>query len=78
MLGLRTLGIVHTAISLIALGAGFIALAKHLEITPRTGVGKFFIIATIITVLSGFPIMQHGGFGNAHVLGVVTLVVIAA
>ena len=77
MLGLTSLGIVHTAISLVALGAGFVALFRHLEISPRTGVGKFYIYATIVTCLTGFPIMQHGGFGKPHALGVITLIVIA-
>lgn len=77
MLGLTTLGIIHTAISLVALGAGFVALAKHREITPRTNAGRWFIWTTIITVLTGFPIMQHGGFGKPHILGVITLVVMA-
>jgi hypothetical protein len=40
MTGLTSLGIVHTAISLIALGAGIVALIRDREITSRNGVGK--------------------------------------
>jgi hypothetical protein len=31
---------------------------------------------TVLTCLTGFGIYQHGGFGNPHVLGIVTLVVL--
>ena len=74
MLALTSLGIGHTAISLIALGAGIVAFIRDKEITSRNFVGKLYIWTTVFTCLSGFPIMQHGGFGKLHVLGVLTLV----
>lgn len=77
MFGLTTLGTIHTAISLIALAAGFVALAQHKEISTRTGAGLTFVVATILVCLTGFGIFQHGGFGNPHILGIVTLVVLA-
>lgn len=76
MLGLTSLGIVHTAISLVALGAGIIALVRDKEITSRNGIGKLYIWTTVLTCLTGFPIMQHGGIGKPHVLGIITLVVL--
>jgi hypothetical protein len=71
--GLTNLGIVHTAISLIAVGAGILAFFKDKEISPRNGVGKLYIWTTVLTCLTGFPIMQHGGFGKPHAVGVITL-----
>lgn len=76
MLGLTPLGTVHTAISLIALFAGFIALARHREISTRTRSGLVFVAGTVLSCLTGFGIFQHGGFGNPHALGVVTLIVL--
>lgn len=76
MTGLTPLGIVHTAISLVALGAGIFALVRDREISPRDGVGKLYIWTTVLTCLTGFPIMQHGGFGKPHALGIITLVVL--
>ena len=35
-----------------------------------------FFWGTVITCLTGFGIFRHGGFGNPHVLGVVTLIVL--
>jgi uncharacterized membrane protein len=76
MLGLTSLGIVHTAISLVALGAGIVALVRDKEITSRNGLGKLYIWTTVLTCLTGFPIMQHGGFGKPHALGIITLLVL--
>lgn len=76
MLGLTNLGIIHTAISLVAVGAGAVALIRDKEITSRNGVGQLYIWTTVLTCLTGFPIMQHGGFGKPHALGVITLLVL--
>ncbi len=77
MLGLTPLGTIHTAISLVAVAAGIIALVRDKEISPRNQVGQVYVIMTVLTCLTGFGIFQHGGFGNPHVLGIVTLVVLA-
>jgi hypothetical protein len=77
MAGLTTLGMVHTAVSLIAMAAGLIALVRDKEISPRNRVGQVYVIMTVLTCLTGFGIFQHGGFGKPHVLGIVTLVVLA-
>lgn len=77
MLGLTTMGIIHTAISLVAVAAALIALIRDREISPRNGLGKTYVIATILTCLTGFFIFQHGGFGAPHALGIVTLLVLA-
>lgn len=76
MFGLTPLGTFHTAISLIALIAGVVALARYKEISSRSTSGWVFVAGTILSCLTGFGIFQHGGFGNPHVLGVVTLVVL--
>jgi uncharacterized membrane protein len=74
-MALTTIGIIHTVISLMAVASGAIALIRNKKITWTTNLGKIFVITTIITCLSGFGIYQHGGFGKAHVLGIITLLV---
>jgi uncharacterized membrane protein len=77
MFGLTQLGAIHTAISLVALAAGLLALVRHREILPGTGLGRVYIWATVLTCLTGFGIFQHGGFGKPHALGILTLLVLA-
>lgn len=78
MLGLTPLGLVHTAISLVALVAGFAALWQYRAISFRTRLGQVFVAGTVLSCLTGFGIFQHGGFGNPHILAIVTLLVISA
>lgn len=78
MFGLTHLGAVHTAISLVALGAGILCLARDREISRRTGAGRLYVITTVLTCLTGFGIYEQGGFGAPHILGIVTLVVLGA
>jgi uncharacterized membrane protein len=77
MFGLTELGTFHTAISLIAVIAGLIALVRDQAISPKNLAGKIYITATVVTCLTGFGIFQHGGFGKPHVLGIITLLVLA-
>ena len=74
---LTPLGIVHTIISLIAVGAAIVALVRDRQLVFGNRVGRIYVIATVLTCLTGFPIFQHGGFGPPHALGIVTLVVLA-
>jgi uncharacterized membrane protein len=77
MLGITPFGMVHTVISLIALVAGFIALVRDGRITPRNRVGQLYVLTTILTCITGFFIFHHGGFGKPHILGIITLIVLA-
>jgi uncharacterized membrane protein len=78
MLGLTPLGTFHTVVALIAVAAGFAALARYKEISTRTRSGSVFFWGTVIACVTGFGIFQHGGFGNPHILGIVELIVLAA
>ena len=77
MPGLTPLGTFHTAVSLIAVGAGLVALVRDGRISAADRTGMIYIVATIVTCLTGFGIFQHGGFGKPHALGIITLVVLA-
>src|SRR5262245_44931794 len=77
MFGLTPLGTIHTAISLIAVAAGAVVLWRDREITSGTRAGQVFLGGTVLSCLTGFGIFQHGGFGNPHILAVITLVVMA-
>ncbi|HJU40146.1 MAG TPA: hypothetical protein VJ724_11280 [Tahibacter sp.] len=78
MLGITTFGGFHTAISLVSLFAGLYGLARHGEIRYANPGGRLYVLATIATCATGFFIVRHGGFSEAHALGIATLVVLAA
>jgi uncharacterized membrane protein len=77
MAALTTLGIVHTAASLVALVSGFTALARCKEILPTTRLGQVYLGATLITAASALGIFQHAGFGPGHALAIATLLALA-
>ncbi|MGZ3943889.1 MAG: hypothetical protein ACXVJB_03050 [Mucilaginibacter sp.] len=73
---LSILGIIHTAISVFALIAAFAALSQEGKINPQSVTGKLYIWLTIITCLTGFPIMKTGHPTGGHYLGVIILILL--
>jgi len=77
MLGLTTLGAIHTAISLVALISGTWAFARDKEIVPANRLGQLYLAATVLTAATALGIYQHGGFGIGHKFAVLTLMAVA-
>ncbi|MFZ6743577.1 hypothetical protein ACO0LC_10155 [Undibacterium sp. JH2W] len=77
MFGLTTLGIFHTAVSLVAVIAGLHAFLRWQAIDPRKTGGKVYLVMTVVSCLTGLGIFAHGGFGKPHALALITLVVLA-
>ena len=75
MLGLTTLGTFHTAVGLVAMTAGVVALVRDKEISSGNRIGKLYVILTLVTVGTAFGMFPHG-FGKPHALGILTLVVL--
>ena len=73
---LSVLGIIHTAISIIALLAAFYSLYRSGRIDPATGPGRLYIWLTIFTCLTAFPIMKTGHFTPGHYVAIVILVLL--
>src|ERR1700748_809466 len=73
---LSILGIIHTAISVFALFAGAYCVYADGKIIPLNSRGRLYILLTILTCLTAFPIMKTGHFTGAHGLGVVVLILI--
>ena len=77
MLGITAFGMLHTIISLIGLGAGFVALLARFQIGRDTRAGRVFVLFTALSAITGLFIYHHGGFGKPHVLSLLTLAVLA-
>ncbi len=75
---LSIVGTVHTALSLIPVVAGLVALKRYGEINPGTGAGKVYWIGMIASVLTAFGLSSTGGFNPGHALGLLTLIVMSA
>ena len=67
------LGWFHTAMGVIALVSAGYALIKYKEITWRSRASLVYLAATLITAATALMIFQHGSFGPAHGLAVLTL-----
>lgn len=70
---LSTLGIVHTAVSIVAVLSAFVALPRYGKIDPKTNPGKWYIILTILACLTALPIMRTGHPTPGHPLAIMIL-----
>jgi len=73
---LSILGIIHTAISIIAVLAAFYALFRDGKIDPANSRGRSYIWLTAITCLTALPIMKTGHLTAGHYVAVVVLVLL--
>lgn len=73
MLGLTAFGAFHTAIGLVAVACGFIALARDKQISSETRLGQVYLVTTLVTAVTALGIFRHGGFGPPHVLALLTI-----
>jgi uncharacterized membrane protein len=72
------IGWFHTIVAIIALLAGFYALAVHKLILPETRSGQIYLVCTLIAAVTALMIYNQGGFGPAHFLALLTLAALLA
>jgi len=79
-MGLSNLGIFHTLIGVIALGAALISFVKSGKINLAERSGKLYLYGTLITSFTALGISKQGGFNPGHVfsLFIIIIVVIAS
>ncbi|MEA2946305.1 MAG: hypothetical protein QOI40_1635 [Alphaproteobacteria bacterium] len=70
-----TFTLVHVIISLIGIFSGFVVLFGLLSAHRLAGWTALFLATTILTSATGF--LFHSPFGPAHVVGIISLVVLA-
>ncbi len=75
-MSLETFTFVHVVISLVGIMTGFIVVALMLSSAPIAGWNAFFLISTILTSVTGF-FFPVKAIGPAHIVGAVSLVVLA-
>jgi len=72
------LGWFHTVVAIIALIAGFYTIALNKIILPENKSGQIYLGCTFIAAATALMIYNQGGFGPAHVLGILTLLALLA
>lgn len=70
---ITAIGWFHTAMGAIAILSGAFALVRYKEITLQSRSGVIYLVTTLVTAGTALAIYQHGGFGAAHGLAVMTL-----
>jgi len=73
---LSILGIIHTAISILAILIALYALFRSGKIDPLTSPGKWYIWLTIVTCVTGLPIMRFGHPTAGHYLAIIVLILL--
>jgi hypothetical protein len=75
--GLTLLLQVHVGLSLIGIASGLVVLYGLLTSRPFAGWTALFLVTTILTSLTGFPLPPFG-FDPPRAVGVISLVLLAA
>lgn len=73
---LSTLGIIHTSISIIAVLIALFCLNRAGRIDPANKWGKAYVWLTVITCLTGLPIMKTGHFTPGHYDAILVLLLL--
>ena len=75
-MGLTNLGIFHTIIGIIALGAAIVSYVKYGKINLTVLSGKIYFYLTIVTSLTALGISKLGGFNPGHVGAILVIIVV--
>lgn len=67
----------HTAVSVLPVGLGLLAFARHGRINPRTHVGKWYLGTMLLGSVSAFAFVPRLGFTPGQVLTLATLALLA-
>lgn len=73
MFGLTYLGLLHTALSIVAIVAGLMAFAKDGRIRFDNSIGRTYLVSTLIVAITALMIFTRGSFGPGHTAAVITL-----
>jgi hypothetical protein len=69
--------LLHTIVSVLPVGLGLAAYARHGSVDPKTRLGKWYVGTMLAGTLSGFGFILTIGFTPGQVLGLVTLALLA-
>ncbi|HJT74532.1 MAG TPA: hypothetical protein VJ720_10945 [Chitinophaga sp.] len=74
---LSTLGIIHTAISVVALVFAAVSLVRDARIIPHSKTGIYYTITNVLACVTSFGLSKEGGFNPGHAIAIMILVLLA-
>jgi uncharacterized membrane protein len=74
---LSDLGIVHTALALVALVSGAVTLIQNKEISLATKAGRLYLACTLLTAVTSYGIFAHGHPTPGHYVAALTILALA-
>lgn len=75
-MGLSGLGIFHTIIGIVAIGAAIISFVRFGKIDLTHLSGKIYFYTTAVTALTALGISKHGGFNPGHIFSVFIFILV--
>jgi hypothetical protein len=66
-MGLSNLGIFHTVVGIVAIGAAVVSYVKYGKINLSSRSGLVYLYGTIVTSLTALGLSKNGGFNPGHV-----------
>ena len=73
---ISSIGWIHTILGTLAIFIALFIIVTQGYIKSTNNLGKFYIIATLITASTALMLYKNGGFNLAHILAILTLVAI--
>ena len=70
------IGWIHTILGTLAIIVAVFIIAIQGFIKSKNNLGKFYIVATLITASTALMLFKNGGFNLAHLLAILTIVAI--
>ncbi len=70
------IGWIHTILGTLAIIVAVLIIATQGFIKSKNNLGKFYIVATLITASTALMLFKNGGFNLAHLLAILTIIAI--
>ncbi len=70
------IGWIHTILGTLAIIVAVLIIATQGFIKSKNNLGKFYLVATLITASTALMLFKNGGFNLAHLLAILTIIAI--
>jgi uncharacterized membrane protein len=75
-MGLSNLGIFHTVVGIIAIGAALVSYVKYRKINLAGKSGIIYFFGTVVTSVTALGLSKHGGFNPGHLFSLLVLILV--